>query len=62
MEGVKRTNPVTYILKDVKGGIYDHLLQRIIHKEIHFNEKLLKRKGASDVYVKRLDVFIHTLV
>ncbi|XP_076278402.1 uncharacterized protein LOC143208151 [Lasioglossum baleicum] len=55
---VKRTNPVTYLLADVRGkpiagGFYEHEIRATKYPDIYLVEKILRRKG-NNVYVKWL--------
>ncbi|XP_053980770.1 uncharacterized protein LOC128877467 [Hylaeus volcanicus] len=55
---VQKTNPATYLLKDVygqpiAGGFYEHELQRVADADMYIVEKVLRRKG-NKVYVKWL--------
>lgn len=55
---IKYTNPTTYILKDhsdqiIRGGFYEHELQKAKYPNVYLVEKVLKRKG-DQVYVKWL--------
>lgn len=47
---IKRTRPVTYILKDesgqeIAGGFYEQEMQRVKYPDVYLVEKILKRKG-----------------
>ncbi|XP_024890778.1 uncharacterized protein LOC112466744 [Temnothorax curvispinosus] len=55
---VQKTNPVTYLLKDVRGeatagGFYEHELLRISNPDVYLVEKVL-RKRDNRAYVKWL--------
>ncbi|XP_053987956.1 uncharacterized protein LOC128881193 [Hylaeus volcanicus] len=55
---VQKTNPATYLLKDVygkpiAGGFYEHELQRVADADVYLVKKVLRRKG-NKVYVKWL--------
>lgn len=55
---IKLTNPVMYILRDqsehiIKGGFYEHELQKVKHPDIYLVERVLKRKNDM-VFVKWL--------
>lgn len=55
---VKLTNPTTYILMDsnkeeIKGGFYEHELQKVKHPDMYLVEKVLRRKGDKE-FVKWL--------
>lgn len=57
---VLNTNPVTYLLKDVKnepiaGCFYEQELQKVKYPDIYLIEKVLKRKG-NKIYVKWLGI------
>ena len=52
------TNPLTYILKDsqgqlIKGGFYEHELQKTKHADVFLVEKVLRKKGDKE-FVKWL--------
>ncbi|KAK5644784.1 hypothetical protein RI129_006084 [Pyrocoelia pectoralis] len=52
------TNPVTYLIEDMKGdpvlgGFYESELQKAKHPDVYLVEKILRRKN-SKVYVKWL--------
>ncbi|XP_024882385.1 uncharacterized protein LOC112461386 [Temnothorax curvispinosus] len=47
---VQRTNPVTYLLKDVReeaiaGGFYEHELLRVSNPDVYLVEKVLRKRG-----------------
>ncbi|XP_071578786.1 uncharacterized protein [Temnothorax nylanderi] len=55
---VQRTNPVTYLLKDVRGeaiagGFYEHELLRVSNPDVYLVEKVLRKRG-NRAYVKWL--------
>ncbi|XP_077260479.1 uncharacterized protein LOC143896450 [Temnothorax americanus] len=55
---VQRTNPVTYLLKDIRGeaiagGFYEHELLRVSDPDVYLVEKVLRKRG-NQVYVKWL--------
>ncbi|RLU15822.1 hypothetical protein DMN91_011578 [Ooceraea biroi] len=56
---VQKTNPVTYLIEDsrckpIAGGFYEHELHRVANPDIYLVEKVLRRKGDDEVYVKWL--------
>jgi hypothetical protein len=56
---VKKTRPVTYILKDeegniIKGGFYKEELLKTKYKDLYLIEQVPKKKGDK-LYVKWLD-------
>ncbi|XP_077282309.1 uncharacterized protein LOC143908498 [Temnothorax americanus] len=47
---IQRTNPVTYLLKDVRGeaiagGFYEHELLRVFNPDVYLVEKVLRKRG-----------------
>ncbi|XP_077270947.1 uncharacterized protein LOC143902117 [Temnothorax americanus] len=55
---VQRTNPVTYLLRDIRGeaiagGFYEHELLRVSDPDVYLVEKVLRKRG-NRVYVKCL--------
>ncbi|XP_024884665.1 uncharacterized protein LOC112462840 [Temnothorax curvispinosus] len=55
---VQRTNPVTYLLKDVRGeaiagGFYKHELLRVSNPDVYLVEKVLHKRG-NQAFVKWL--------
>lgn len=55
---VKRTKPVTYVLKDfrgepIAGGFYEQELSQTAHPDVYLVEKILKKRG-NEVFVKWL--------
>ena len=58
IEKKQLTNPVTYLLVDsqgnsIKGGFYEHELQKTKHPDVFLVEKVLRRKGNKE-FVKWL--------
>ncbi|XP_071653187.1 uncharacterized protein [Temnothorax longispinosus] len=58
---VQRTNPVTYLLKDVRGeaiaeGFYEHELLRVSNPDVYLVEKVLRKRG-NRAYVKWLGMY-----
>lgn len=58
VSAIRHTNPRTYYLQDeskesIKGGFYNHELQKVKHPDIYLVERILKRK-ADKVFVKWL--------
>ncbi|XP_071579277.1 uncharacterized protein [Temnothorax nylanderi] len=57
---VQSTNPVTYLLKDIRGeaidgGFYEHELLRVSNPDVYLVEKVLRTRG-NQVYVKWLGI------
>jgi excinuclease UvrABC nuclease subunit len=55
---VQQTNPVTYLLKDIKeneikGGFYEYELQKAKYPDVYLMEKIIRRKG-NKLFVKWL--------
>ena len=58
IERKQPTNPRTYLLKDgqghlIKGGFYEHELQKTKHPDVYLVEKVLKKRG-NEAFVKWL--------
>lgn len=58
IERIKKTNPVTYLLRDenghnIKGGFYEQELQPTKQSNVYLIEQILRKKG-NKIYVKWL--------